>query len=242
MSLGRARSPGPRALVSPRCLTLSLPLPPDCAPGLAGFRGSAGRMGVGGMWPAYPLGAPSARLCPERNKAVCVHPGRPEASNTNCPAPSRASPVPGAHLKCRQWDPPGQQAWAGWRDVLEQLLPFWPQEPGRHSGFLAWCTQPAWWEGMTLASVSLCLERRGRGVSGDHEGLVRGSPLSATCMGYGLRGKGRSLGLAGLSLKREQPRHPCSAVLDWFLSLPCKPKDDELHHPISDSKRASAVY
>ena len=37
--------------------------------------------------------------------------------------------------------PTGQQAWAGWRDMFEQLLSFWPQEPGRHSGFLAWCTQ-----------------------------------------------------------------------------------------------------
>ena len=72
---------------------------------------------------------------------MCMHPGRPGASNTNCPAPSWAPPVPGTHLKCGQWDPPGQQAWAGWCDVFEQLLPFWPQEPGRHSGFLAWCTQ-----------------------------------------------------------------------------------------------------
>lgn len=147
MSLGRVHSPSPRALVSPCCLTLSLPLPPDCTPGLAGFGGSAGRMGVGGVWPPYLHWAPSARLCPERNKAVCMHPGWPEASNTDCPAPSRAPPMPGAHLKCRQWDPPGQwdppdqQAWAGCRDVFEQLLPFWPQEPGRHSGFLAWCTQ-----------------------------------------------------------------------------------------------------
>ena len=37
--------------------------------------------------------------------------------------------------------PTGQQAWAGWGAMFEQLLSFWPQEPGRHSGFLAWCTQ-----------------------------------------------------------------------------------------------------
>lgn len=160
MSLGKCILPAP----SPCFPTLPHSFPPSVSrlcSRTCWLRRLCWEDGCRGVWPRYPRGAPSTWPCPGRKTAMRMHPGRPGASNTNCPAPSWAPRVPGAHLKCGQWDPPGQQA--GLAGVMCLSSCSLSGRRSRDGTVVSWhgAHRRAWWEGMTLASISLCLGNRG---------------------------------------------------------------------------------
>lgn len=148
----------------PHAASLSfLPLSPDCAPGLAGFGGSAGKTGVGRVatLPTWGLPAPGHALEGTR-PCACIQGGQGLEHQLPC---SLLGPLvcPGSP---EMWTgiPPGQQA--GLAGVMCLSSCSLSGRRSRDGTVVSWhgAHRRAWWRGMTLASVSLCLGNRGRGV------------------------------------------------------------------------------